>query len=107
MEKIFEQQADPDDLVLLQRGSDFAKRQVSRDERHGKSSARQQHREILHPTTIGEEFGLARKRETDFVHPRLVNGPGHNGLNFPAEGESGAFFEGVEGRVGRLGGRLT
>ena len=107
VEKIFKKQADPTYLRLLQSGRDFAERQVSRHKRHGQLATCKQHREVRHTATIGKEFGLPRKPETDLVHPRLVNWPSHNGLNFTAECECGAFFQGFEGRVSRLLCRLA
>ena|ERR1039457_936491 len=107
MEKIFEQQADSHYLALIQCGSDFTERQVGRDQRHSKLSTREQHREILHTATVGKKLGLPRKPETDLVHSRFMDRPRHYGLNFAAERESGAFFQGVECSMSRLLRRLA
>src|SRR5205814_2350917 len=84
VKKIFQQQADPDYLVLVQCGSDFAEREVGRDKRHSKLAAREQHREILRAPAVGKEFGLSRKPESDLIHSRLMNRPCHNGLDVTA-----------------------
>ena len=102
MEKILEEQAYSDYLTLIQCGSDGMEGQVGRDQRHSQLAAREQHREVLYPAAIGKEFGLPRKPESDLIHSRFMDRPGHHGLDITAEGQGGAFLQGVEGSVGRL-----
>ena len=75
LKKLFEEQTDPDYLALVQCGSDFTEREMSRDQRHSKLAAREQHREILYAPAVGKEFGLSRKPESDLIHSRLMNRP--------------------------------
>src|SRR5438105_5532266 len=56
-QKIEKQQADTDDLRLLQRAGDFAQRNVRGDKRDGEFAAGQTHGEIFYTAAFGEELG--------------------------------------------------
>jgi hypothetical protein len=106
-QKIFQEQTDANNLILPESAGYLMQRKMRGDQRHGQLATRKQHREILHAAPVGKELGLPWKLKTDLVHPRFVNWPGHDSLNFTAESKSGAFFEGVESRVSRLGSGLA
>ena len=69
----------------------------------GEPRAREQHGEVFHCATDGEEFRLARKLKSDLIHARLVNRPGNNGIDLSRDGESGRLFE--RGMGGACAGR--
>ena len=66
---------------------------MRRDERDGEFSASQTHREIFYAAALREKFRLPREPESDFVHPGLVNRPGHDGLELAATGECDRLLE--------------
>ena len=80
---------------------------MSRDEGHGQVPAREKHREILHAATVGKKFGLAGEPEPDFVHPRFVDGRGHDRVEFAMQGDLRCFLERVKRRLSGFRGRLA
>src|SRR5437773_6999485 len=98
--KIQKQRADSDDLGLLERARDLAQRNVRSDQRDGEVPASQTHREIFHAAALGKEFRLSGESESDLVHPRLVNWPGHDCIELAAAGERDRFFKRGGGGAG-------
>jgi hypothetical protein len=100
--KIFQKQTDADDLCGSQRVRNFAERNVRGNESDGKFPARQQHGEIAHAASVGEELGLPGEFETDLVHAGFVNWPGDDGVNFTAKRQLDSFFQRLQGGTRRF-----
>ena len=77
------------------------------DKCDGKVSARQQHREVPGPGAVGKKFGLARKPESDLVHPRFVDGRGHDRVELVVQDELRCFLEPSKRSLGSFRCRLA
>ena len=77
------------------------------DERDRDRSAGQKHRKILHAAAFREEFRLSGKLEADFVHARLVNRAGDDGIEFAFARKIDSFFQGSSGGARGFGCRFA
>ena len=73
-------------------------RNVGRDERDCSFPPVSNMAKFSTPQRRGKKFGLPRKLEPDFVHARLVDRPGHHGLDLAGNAPA-RFFEGLQRRL--------
>ena len=105
--KIGEEFSHAKDFLGADQVGNARERHMGGDQCHRERATCQAHREIFHPGSTGEEFGLAGKFETNLVHGTLADGTGDDRLPFARCKLLGGGFQGGEGFSGRGGGRLS
>lgn len=80
---------------------------MGRNQSHRQRTARETHREILDAGTLGEEFGLAGKIKTDFMHGALADWASDNPLPAPRGEVLGSGFQRIERLPCRCGCRFS
>ena len=96
-----------DDFGGGEKSWNAGERNMGCDQRNREHAAGEAHGEIFDSGPMGEEFGLAGKIKSDFVHGALADWAGDDRLPIPCGELLGGGFQGQEGFLGGFRRRTT